>query len=173
MILCKIMNNNKDDVNSLINGKFGLKYAGDTNVSAMKATANAHFKSSIVDLIQVFRDFPEEIKGDEVVQNHIKILYDRLLEKNLFKIIESYTRVDLDYICNKLSLPQQDIERKLSEMILDKKVTGTLDQSKGCLIVYHEPSKDKLYHHSSELIENLLGVVDKLGESGAALRKGQ
>ena len=106
------------------------------------------------------------------MKNHIKILYDRLLEKNLFKIIESYTRVDLSYICKKLSLGQDVIERKLSEMILDKKITGTLDQSKGCLIVYHEPSKDKLYLHSSELIESLLGVVDKLGESGAALRKG-
>lgn len=56
-------------------------------------------------------------------------------------------------------------------MILDKKVTGTLDQSRGCLIVYHEPAKDKLYHHSTELIENLLLVVDKLSEAGVALRK--
>lgn len=87
MILCKIMNNSKDDVNSLINGKFGLKYAGNSNVAAMKATSSAHFKSSIVDLIQVFKDYPKEIEGDEVVKNHIKILYDRLLEKNLFKII--------------------------------------------------------------------------------------
>lgn len=106
MILCKIMSNNKDDVNSLINGKFGLKYSGDTNIAAMKKTADAHFKSSIVDLIQVFKDFKKEIEGDEVVKNHTKILYDKLLENNLFKIIESYTRVDLAYICKKLSLTQ-------------------------------------------------------------------
>ncbi len=37
-------------------------------------------------------------------------------------------------------------------MILDKKITGTLDQSRGCLIVYHEPTKDKLYQSSSDLI---------------------
>ena len=166
------MSNNKDDVNSLINGKFGLKWAGDSHIAAMKATSEAHFKSSIVNLIKVFKDYSKEIEGDEVVRNHIKILYDRLLEKNLFKIIESYTRVDLKYICSKLSLDLDIIERKLSEMILDRKITGTLDQSKGCLIVYHEPAKDKLYQHSSELIESLLVVVDRLGESGAALRKG-
>ncbi len=51
------MSNNKDDVNSLINGKFGLKYSSDSNITAMKKTADAHFKSSIVDLIQVFKDF--------------------------------------------------------------------------------------------------------------------
>lgn len=56
-------------------------------------------------------------------------------------------------------------------MILDKKITGTLDQSKGCLIVYHEPAKEKLYEHSSTLIENLLSVVEKLEESRVALRK--
>lgn len=57
MILCKIMSNNKDDVNSLINGKFGLKYSGDSNITAMKLTADAHFKSSIVDLINVFKNY--------------------------------------------------------------------------------------------------------------------
>lgn len=64
MILCKIMNNNKDDVNNLINGKFGLKYAEDPNVNAMKETSEAHFKSSIVDLIKVMRDYPIQINGD-------------------------------------------------------------------------------------------------------------
>lgn len=57
MILCKIMSNNKDDVNNLINGKFGLKYHGDPNINAMKLTADAHFRSSIVDLIKVFHDY--------------------------------------------------------------------------------------------------------------------
>lgn len=64
MILCKIMNNNKDDVYNLINGKFGLKYSGDSNIVAMKLTADAHFKSSIVDLIEVFKTHKQEIEGD-------------------------------------------------------------------------------------------------------------
>jgi 26S proteasome regulatory subunit N6 len=50
------------------------------------------------------------------VKSHTKLLYDQLLEKNLFKIIESYTRVDIEYIARKLSLDQGLIERKLSEM---------------------------------------------------------
>lgn len=58
------MNNSKDDVNNLINGKFGLKYSGDSNVDAMKAISSAHFKSSIVDLIQVFKNFKDEIEND-------------------------------------------------------------------------------------------------------------
>lgn len=55
------MSNNKDDVNSLINGKFGLKYTGDRNITAMKLIADAHFSSAIVDLIQVFKNYKQEI----------------------------------------------------------------------------------------------------------------
>lgn len=64
MILCKIMSNNKDDVTSLLNGKFGLKYSVDSNIQAIKEIADAHFSSSIVALSNVFKRFPSEIKGD-------------------------------------------------------------------------------------------------------------
>lgn len=79
MILCKIMTNNKDDVNSLLNGKFGLKYSLDSHIQAIKEVAEAHFSSSIVALSTVFRKYHSEIEGDEVVKNHTKLLYDNLL----------------------------------------------------------------------------------------------
>lgn len=50
------------------------------------------------------------------MNDHTKLLYENLLEKNLFKIIDSYTRVDIAYIAKKLSLDQTVIEKKLSEM---------------------------------------------------------
>lgn len=55
--------------------------------------------------------------------------------------------------------------------ILDKKVLGTIDQSKGCLIVYHEQKKDRLYGKSTECIGNLLQVVDKLNQASLTLKK--
>jgi 26S proteasome regulatory subunit N6 len=67
-----------------------------------------------VALSRVFVQFKQEIEGDEVVNSHTKLLYDNLLEQNLFKIIDSYTRVDIDYISRKLSLDSGVIERKLS-----------------------------------------------------------
>jgi 26S proteasome regulatory subunit N6 len=112
------MSNNKDEFTSLLNGKFGLKFSGEGHVAAIKAVAEAHFGASVVALSKVFQEFPAEIEGDEVVKSHTKLLYDQLLEKNLFKIIESYTRVDIEYIARKLSLDQGLIERKLSEMYL-------------------------------------------------------
>jgi hypothetical protein len=50
-------------------------------------------------------------------------------------------------------------------------VNGTLDQSRGCLIVYHEQKKDKLYGKSTECMSNLLQVVHKLNQASTALKK--
>lgn len=112
--MCKVMSNSKEDFNSLLSGKFGLKFSADSHIEAIKAVAKSHFAASIVELSNVFKQFKQEIEGDEVVSSHTKLLYDNLLEKNLFKIIDSYTRVDIDYIGRKLSLDQGVIEKKLS-----------------------------------------------------------
>lgn len=85
--MCKVMSNNKEDFNNLLNGKFGLKYSTDSHIKSIRAVADAHFGSSVVALSKVFTEFAIEIKGDEVVNDHTKLLYENLLEKNLFKII--------------------------------------------------------------------------------------
>lgn len=116
------MSNSKEDFQNLLSGKFGLKYSGDSHILSIKAVAEAHFGASVVALSRVFVEFKKEIEGDEVVNSHTKLLYENLLEKNLFKIIDSYTRVDIAYIAGKLSLEQGAIEKKLSEMYLFRKL---------------------------------------------------
>jgi hypothetical protein len=79
MLMCKVMNNNKEDFQALLNGKFGLKYSADSHIRSIKAVADAHFGSSVVALSKVFVEFKKEIEGDEVVNNHTKLLYETLL----------------------------------------------------------------------------------------------
>lgn len=57
MLMCKVMSNSKEDFQSLLSGKFGLKYSTDSHVQSIKAVAEAHFGASVVSLSRVFVEF--------------------------------------------------------------------------------------------------------------------
>lgn len=53
---------------------------------------------------------------------------------------------------------------KLSEMILDEKIAGTLDQGRDCLIVFEEAENTEMFEHSLQIFKNLDTVIDSLYE---------
>ena len=60
---------------------------------------------------------------------------------------------------------------KLSEMILDEKIKGTLDQGRNCLIIYDEPEPTDMFDHSIATIQNLDKVMDSLYEKAHMFRQ--
>lgn len=54
------------------------------------------------------------------------------------------------------------VEDKLSQMILDKKVEGTLAKGAGCLIIFDDLKPDGIYPATLETIANISKVVDSL-----------
>jgi len=168
MLLCKIMLNLVDDVNSLLSSKQAQKYAG-TNLEAMKAVARAHSNRSLEEYEQALSNYRYELGSDVFIRNHLRRLYDAMLEQNLIKVIEPFSRVEIDHIAKMVGLDTQQVERKLSQMILDKVIVGVLDQGEGCLIVYDEVERDAGYDAALETIEKLSNVVDVLYTNQAAL----
>lgn len=71
-----------------------------------------------------------------MVRTHLSTLYDQLLERNLLRAVQPYSRVEMSYIAQCVQLPQIRVEQKLSQMILDKKLTAVLDQGSGCLDLF-------------------------------------
>jgi 26S proteasome regulatory subunit N6 len=53
---------------------------------------------------------------------------------------------------------------KLSEMILDEKIRGTLDQGRNCLIIFDEAEPTEMFDYSLKTIKNLETVMDSLYE---------
>ena len=47
-------------------------------------------------------------------------------------------------------------------MILDEKISGTLDQGRDCLIVFEQGESVAMFEHSLEVIRNLDAVLDSL-----------
>lgn len=161
MLLCKIMLNLVDDVNTLLASKQAQKYAG-TNLEAMKAVARAHSNRSLDEYEQALSNYRYELGSDVFIRNHLRRLYDAMLEANLVKVIEPFSRVEIEHIAKMVGLDTQQVERKLSQMILDKVIIGVLDQGTGCLIVYDEVERDAGYDAALETIGKLSSVVDVL-----------
>ncbi|EPY80267.1 26S proteasome non-ATPase regulatory subunit 11 [Camelus ferus] len=140
MLLCKIMLNTPEDVQALVSGKLALRYAGR----------------------QALTDYRAELRDDPIISTHLAKLYDNLLEQNLIRVIEPFSRVQIEHISSLIKLSKAEVERKLSQMILDKKFHGILDQGEGVLIIFDEPPVDKTYEAALETIQNMSKVVDSL-----------
>ncbi|KAM7267661.1 hypothetical protein ACFE04_009827 [Oxalis oulophora] len=160
MLLCKIMVSHADDVAGIISSK-PLKYMGP-DLDAMKAVADAHSKRSLKLFESALRDYKPQLEEDPIVHRHLSSLYDTLLEQNLCRLIEPFSRVEIAHIAELIELPIDHVERKLSQMILDKKFAGTLDQGAGCLVIFEDPKQDAIYPATLETIANMGKVVDSL-----------
>ena len=112
-------------------------------------------------------DFKVELIDDIFVRSHLDTLYDNLLAQNLSRIIEPFSKVQIDHIAHLIKLPKvkrhnlidffnliillknaylkDTVERKLSQMILDKKLSGKYKRKITHLIIF-----SKLKIHSNK-----------------------
>jgi len=161
MLLCKIMINQIDEINNLITGKLALKYGG-REIDAIRAIASASQKRSLADFQKNLETYKVELIDDPFVRSHLDALYDNLLEQNLSRIIEPFSKVQIDHVAHLIKLPKDTVERKLSQMILDKKLSGILDQGTGALILFEAKPSDKVYESSLQIVQSIGKVVDSL-----------
>ncbi|CAK1554220.1 unnamed protein product [Leptosia nina] len=168
MLLSKIMLNQADEVGTVSSSKAALKYAGK-EIEAMRAVATASYKRSLADFQAALKTYKPELEEDAVVRAHLGALYDTMLEQNLCRIVEPYMRVQVDHVARCIRLPIVQVEKKLSQMILDKKLNGILDQGEGVLIVFDEFPLEKTYETVLETIHHMSKVVDTLYQKAKKL----
>ncbi|KAI8906710.1 PCI domain-containing protein [Gorgonomyces haynaldii] len=168
MLLCKIMLNLPDDVFSIINGKLAAKYVG-SDIDAMKAVATALEHRSLQEFEESLAKYKKELSDDSIIRSHLAALYDTLLEQNILRVIEPFSRVEIAHVAKLVKLPTLQVESKLSQMILDKVIAGVLDQGSGSLEVFEERTQDKTYDATLETIKNMGNVVESLYTKAATL----
>ncbi len=79
---------------SLVSGKLALKYSG-SNIDAMKAISHAAKERSLADFQATLKKFKKELEEDATVQKHLGKLYQTMLEQNLCRIIEPYSKIQV------------------------------------------------------------------------------
>ena len=88
------------------------------------------------------------------------------------KVVEPYEVVELEFVASKMQLSREEvflinanhmqIVRKLSQMILDKKLNASLDQGKGLLVLLPPLEEHVTAVKTVETIDLLGEVVDAL-----------
>lgn len=157
------------DISGMISGRQGVKYAG-MDIEAMSAIAAAASRRSLKDFEAVLVKYDHELQDDLLIKHHLHILQEQLLESNLIRIIEPYSCVEISHISSLMEMQVPVVESKLSQMILDGKFQGILDQGKGQLIVYEEGEKDAAMEKGLQVIANMDAIVTTLFERSKALR---
>lgn len=161
MLLSKIMLHEASDVPAICISKNTLRYSG-LDIEAMKTVAEASRQRSLANFQEALKKYEPQLVGDQIIRSHLNTLYDDMLEQNLCRIIEPYSRVQVSHIAHIIKLPQDSIEKKLSQMILDKKFDGILDQELGVLIIFENIEVGKTYESALETIQHMGKVVDSL-----------
>lgn len=157
------------DISTLLTSRQAVKYAG-RDLEAMDSIAKAATKRSLTEFETVLQEYAAELQQDLLIKHHLHILQEQLLESNLIRIIEPYSCVELQHVADLMELDLPVVEKKLSQMILDGKFQGILDQGKGQLVVYEEGEKDGAMEKGLQVLENMDEVVTTLFERSKALR---
>lgn len=74
-----------------------ITYSG-RDIDAMKSVAQASHKRSLADFQATLEEYTKELENDVIVKAHLGTLYDTMLEQNLCRIIEPYSRVEVCHL---------------------------------------------------------------------------
>jgi len=161
MMLTKIMMNRPQETKAIRNSKSGLKYDGP-QIDAMQAVAAAHEERCLKKFESVLQQYKAQLEQDPIINYHLTDLNETLLEQNVLRILEPFSRVEITHVAELMDLPLARIQQKLREMILDGKLNGTLDQGIGVLIVFEQEKIRSTYDNALTTIKNTSEVLDTL-----------
>ena len=149
-----------------------MKYKG-VEIDAMVAIANAAKIKSLESFTETTNNplYSQFLKSDALISHQLDDLYQKMLELNLLKIVHAYSCIEIIHVAKLIKLPVADVERKLSQMILDHRFSGILDQGNGHLIIYENSLEDKSYTKGLEVIANMSQVVDALFHRAHVIEK--
>lgn len=72
----------------------------------------AHSNRSLAQFDEALQTYKKQLSDDPIIRNHLASLYDTLLEQNLCRVIEPYSKVEIEYIADSIKLPIRDVESK-------------------------------------------------------------
>lgn len=158
LVLCKIVGGKYGDV-------FPLITRLDEKVCRVASVSNDRVIGLLLEVSKCCIDrnlthyselLTDEKIQDSFIESHLHLLYERLLEANILKIVEPYTNIKIEYVSKNLRLDENVVEGRLRKMILDGKISGILDHVGRCLLLH---TKIKADQTKNEILDNMIKFV--------------
>jgi len=169
IILTKIMDSDAHGVTQAISSKNGMIYAAENEVVGLLEIAKALKARSLKIFEEAVAKHKTLLESDDVVKYHVTDINEALVEQNIMRVLEPYSVVEVSYVAEAIELPRERTIQKLSEMILDGKLDGTLDESGGVISLLPSVKIQPTYDNIIEVIKNSSQVMDCLSEAASRL----
>eukprot|EP00033_Pygsuia_biforma_P001540 GCRY01001735.1.p1 GENE.GCRY01001735.1~~GCRY01001735.1.p1 ORF type:complete len:423 (-),score=79.97 GCRY01001735.1:259-1527(-) len=168
MLLCKIMDGQYADVQQVLTTKLALLYS-NRFIDDMKAITKAVQNRSVQDFKAVLAACADTLMADPFISEHLASLYDTMLEQNILRILSAFSQIEVERLAELLNLDAAYIEGKISRMILNKQLSGILDQETNTVIVFENVADEKLYQEALSAIEEASNITEGLRQKARAL----
>ncbi|EGT56767.1 CBN-RPN-6.2 protein [Caenorhabditis brenneri] len=162
MILCKIMLNEVDQLPAIMATKAVVPHLTDLKIVAILSMADAFRKRSLKDFIKAMDEHKSELVEDKVVAVHSQNLERNMLEKEISRVIEPYSEIELSYVARVIGMTVPPVEKTIARMVLDKKLFGSIDQHGDTVVIYPEGGSTKHFTRSLTTVKELTETVDVL-----------
>lgn len=156
MMLCKIMSKKYKEVDLLVSNKVIQQFNGHA-IERMYLISKVCEKHSLKELEKIISEINFE---DELLKKKMNQIRGELEEENIVKLLKPYNKVQIIHISNLINLPLKYVVRKLSQMILDKKIDAILDQGTGSLIRNYPNNKLVTFQYALDLLEKLQNIIE-------------
>lgn len=119
---------------------------------------NAYLSSDIDGFNDIFNAHKQEILDDPFVNTYVEDILLSVRTQAVLMLLKPYTEIGMSFIAEELQITVQEVEFLLVALILDGKLSGTIDQMNGVLSINKSAEGDKRYAAMGKWAKQLSAV---------------
>ncbi|KAH8551452.1 PCI domain-containing protein [Umbelopsis sp. PMI_123] len=133
-------------------------YKNDPQIVAMTNLVSAYQKKEIREFEKILKENHNAIMGDSFIRTYIDDVLKNIRTQVLIRLIKPYTRIEIPFISTQLNIPVEDVQELLVTLILDKKISGRIDQVQQRLEIQQKSSDTDRYAAMNDWSNNVANV---------------
>jgi len=157
LILSNMLSNS--DINPFDDSR-AKSYQSTPEIGSMLEIIESYTSRDIKRFETVLKRNKEDIESDPFISDYMQDLMKKLRSHMVKSLVRPYSNITLGYISNVLRLDTKEAESLLVEMILDKEISGKLDQVNQTLFLNRNNSIT--YNKLSSWVKNLTSLTNSV-----------